>query len=211
MYKRQLTTIGANAFSAENNDDKGKLTTLSLPSNVTTIGNKAFQNHSLTSLTLGSKVQSIGDYAFYGSEISNTITLPTTLTAIGELAFGGNQYTTLTIPANVTSIKSGAFFNNDKLTTLTIRPQSITFEAPIITNDQPLEIRLTKKLYCDMSKDTDADTKRSNVFTEGKDAIAIGGGKRTYKSVDGATAFGTWGSNTTSENKHAQNFATLCP
>ena len=59
-----------------------------IPSGVTSIGIKAFEN--VTSLT--------------------SITLPSSLISIDDEAFFGSQFTSLTIPDNVTSIGVGAFY-----------------------------------------------------------------------------------------------------
>ena len=91
--------------------DCSGLTSLTLPSSVTSIGNYAFTGCSgLTSLTLPSGVTSIGDYAFQDCRGLTSLTIPSGVTSIGGLAFYGcSGLTSLTIPSGVTSIGNYAF------------------------------------------------------------------------------------------------------
>ena len=103
------------------------LTSLTLPSSVTSIGNDAFTGCSgLTSMTLPSGVTSIGDYAFYGCSGLTSLTLPSSVTSIGDWAFGYcSELTSLTLPSGVTSIGNYVFFGCSGLTSLTL-PSSVT-------------------------------------------------------------------------------------
>ena len=103
------------------------LTSLTLPSSVTSIGNDAFTGCSgLTSMTLPSGVTSIGDYAFYGCSGLTSLTLPSSVTSIGDWAFGYcSGLTSLTLPSGVTSIGNYVFFGCSGLTSLTL-PSSVT-------------------------------------------------------------------------------------
>ena len=103
------------------------LTSLTIPSGVTSIGNEAFSGCSgLTSLTIPSSVTSIGGWAFSGCSGLTSLTIPSSVTSIGESAFWGcSGLTSLTIPSSVTSIGWGAFAECGGLTSLTI-PSSVT-------------------------------------------------------------------------------------
>ena len=70
-----------------------KLTSITMPSQITTIGEQAFyQCTSLTKITIPSKVTTIGKQAFYGCKKLKTITIKTkklTSKKIGDKAFKG--------------------------------------------------------------------------------------------------------------------------
>ena len=103
------------------------LTSLTLPSRVTSIGDQTFYGCSgLTSLTIPSGVTSIGIGAFYGCSGLTSLTLPSSVTSIGWSAFSGcSGLTSLTLPSSVTSIGGGAFEGCSGLTSLII-PSSVT-------------------------------------------------------------------------------------
>ena len=64
----------------------------------------------MTSLSLPSGVTSIGGDAFAGCSGLTSLTLPSSVTSIGGSAFRGcSRLTSLTIPSSVTSIDDGAF------------------------------------------------------------------------------------------------------
>ena len=103
------------------------LTSLTLPSGVTSIGEGTFYGCSgLTSLTIPSGVTSIGDWAFSGCSGLTSLTIPSGVTSIGEDTFAGcSGLTSLTIPSSVTSIGGRAFYGCSRLTSLTL-PSGVT-------------------------------------------------------------------------------------
>ena len=117
-----VTSIGSYAFYGCSG-----LASLTLPSSVTSIGWYAFEDCSgLTSFTLPSSVTSIGYRAFYGCSGLTSLTIPSSVTLIGESAFAGcSGLTSLTILPGVTSIGESVFEGCSGLTSLTL-PSSVT-------------------------------------------------------------------------------------
>ena len=101
-----VTSIGRAAF-----ESCSGLKSLTIPSGVTSIGNYVFDGCSgLTSLIIPSGVTSIGGWTFRGCSGLTSLTIPSSVTSIGEWAFSGcSGFTSLTIPSSVTEIGGGAF------------------------------------------------------------------------------------------------------
>ena len=103
------------------------LTSLTIPSSVTEIGESAFSGCSgLTSLTIPSSVTSIGWSAFSGCSGLTSLTIPSSVTSIGYYAFSGcSGLTSLTIPSSVTSIDDNAFSGCSGLTSIYVYPEKV--------------------------------------------------------------------------------------
>ena len=80
--------------------DNTAITSVAIPSSVTSIGISAFYGCSkLTSITIPNSVISIGSSAFYGCSGLTSITIPNSVTSIGSSAFSGcSGLTSITIP-----------------------------------------------------------------------------------------------------------------
>ena len=71
-------------------EDCRGLTSIKIPSSVTSIGNYVFSGcSSLTSIDIPSSVTSIGNDAFSGCSSLTSIKIPSSVTSIGECAFKG--------------------------------------------------------------------------------------------------------------------------
>lgn len=134
-----VTSIGASAFQ-----NCTSLTSITISSTVTSIGDNAFWGSGLTSITIPSSVTSIGElvfnicydlssvvingpittlprYTFNGCSGLKTVVLPSTLTTIGDSAFGYcTSLVSLTIPNSVTSIGSFCFYMDTSLSSITL-------------------------------------------------------------------------------------------
>ena len=88
-----------------------KISKLTIPNSVITIGERAFSDNNLTTITIPNSVITIGKRAFFDNNLT-TITIPNSVITIGEYAFFDNNLTTITIPNSVTTIGEGAFSNN---------------------------------------------------------------------------------------------------
>ena len=153
-YYTSDDVIGAHAFSGCRS-----LTSLTLPSGVTSIGESAFTGCSgLTSLTLPSGVTSIGEYAFSGCSGLTSLTLPSGVTSIGDYAFSGcRSLTSLTLPSSVTSIGDSAFEGCSGLTSI-----YVSWESPLPINASIFEYANTKKCILYVPKGTYDDYWLSN-------------------------------------------------
>ena len=114
--------IGGSAFS-----NCYSLTSITLPSGMTSIGGNAFFNcRSLTSITLPSGVTSIGDSAFFDCYSLTSIMLPNSATSIFDHAFDNcSSLTSITLPSDVTSISNYAFYSCYSLASIML-PSGVT-------------------------------------------------------------------------------------
>ncbi len=148
------TVIADSAFS-----DCSGLTSVTIPSSVTSIGGRAFYEcSSLTSVTIPSSVTSIGDCAFNGTKLLNDhldglviidnclieykgtcpgeVVIPNGVRLIADSAFFDcSGLTSVTIPSSVTSIGDDAFRGCKNLTDLTFAGN-----APICADDAFLNV-----------------------------------------------------------------------
>lgn len=101
-----------------------KLTSVSLPNTIKSIGSYAFANNSLTSITLPTSLETIGDGAFCYNDIKH-VSFPNGLKTIGANAFSFNMNLyDLWIPSSVESIGEMAFFLCLRLGTIICKMQT---------------------------------------------------------------------------------------
>lgn len=89
-----------------------KLTSITIPSTVKSIGNGAFGRNLLTTLIIPEGVTSVGEDAFAYNQITS-LTLPASLKTLGHSAFTNNEISSLTIPDGVVSMGIATFANNN--------------------------------------------------------------------------------------------------
>ena len=117
-----LITIGEKAFS-----NCPGLTSITIPSNVTTVDDSAFYKCTgLEQIEFSNGVTQIGSYAFASCTGLTSVTIPESVTSIGGHTFDGCKgLTSVNIPERVTSIAEYMFYDCDGLTSVTI-PEGVT-------------------------------------------------------------------------------------
>lgn len=120
----KLVNIGGWTFKEDN------LTSISIPSSTTTIGEQAFINNQLASLTVPSTVTSVGNQAFAYNPLVDGVTWNAAITSAGSDryngAFRGSTIGPITFGTNVTRIPNRLFcFANATFSSYTI-PDHIT-------------------------------------------------------------------------------------
>lgn len=120
-----ITVIAAETFSGCTS-----LESVTLGSNITEIGEKAFYGTKLTSIRIPASVETIGVDAFNSCSELTTVTFdtgtaanPGKLNEIGNGAFYGTKLASVRIPSTVTTIGDDAFSNCAYLTSLTFAPE----------------------------------------------------------------------------------------
>lgn len=88
-----------------------KLNTVIMPSYLTTTGRGTFMDSPLSSITLPKNLTSIGNNAFNGCSGLRDISIPSGVTSIGKGAFKGCGLKEFTLPKQVTEITDEMFFN----------------------------------------------------------------------------------------------------
>ncbi len=103
VLPKSLEKIGDGAFY----DLKG-LADISIPENVTSIGNEAFYNTGLTSIDLPANLKTIGRYAFSGTKLK-TVVLPSQVETIGDHAFSIESLESVHIPKSLKSVANYSY------------------------------------------------------------------------------------------------------
>ena len=117
-----VTSIGNHAFYGCNG-----LTSVEFPSNLSSIGDWAFASCSgLTSVDLPSSITKMGEYVFYNCKNLSSVKLPSEITAISKSALEGCiSLKNIELPAGITSIAENAFSQCRNLQNINL-PSGIT-------------------------------------------------------------------------------------
>lgn len=135
-FPSTLKTIGDYAFA------ETAVKSVVLPNGVSTLGNYAFNKcASLATVSLGNSLTAIGDYAFSDCKKLESVTFGSALETIGERAFASAKISSLVLSATVRTIGDWAFYNNP-LTAITFNDglQSIGSRAFYGVSVQTLNI-----------------------------------------------------------------------
>jgi hypothetical protein len=112
-----VTSVGNHAF-----DSCTSLTSITISDSVSSLGSWAFFScSSLSNATIGNSVSSIGDYTFHACTSLTSITIPDSVSSLGSAAFGNcTSLMSVTLGKSVTSIADSTFSSCTSLTALTV-------------------------------------------------------------------------------------------
>lgn len=209
VYEGYVTGLGELALSY------AKMTIITIPASVTSIGSGAFQSSKLTSVTFAgtTALKTIGARAFYSCSELTTFTVPATVESIGARAFSDcSKLETFAFDGTpiVTTIGDAAFSDCTKLTSFTI-PESVTtlgqtvfWYAGLTSLNIPAGVTsIGQALYCaspvtsltiDAANPKYADFGCNGVFEKATNKLIAGGAATTIP--DGIVAIGEeafWG------------------
>lgn len=124
-FGHNLTEIPSNAFA------ETPLVSITIPSEVTTIGQSAFQNcQNLVSVNLPDGLTTIGDRAFRLCKALTSLTIPSTVTSIGTsiIVESNLNYTNIHYPSSLLKqiIENGSFMGTDWVGTTFDIPSDVT-------------------------------------------------------------------------------------
>ena len=152
-----------------------KLTKLTLPSSVKSIGSYAFYKTALTSITLPEGLEEIGDSAFAYTPLSGDLILPKSLDNIGEYAFSSTNISSVDLNEGMI-LKGGAFRNCDSLEKVII-PRNIDFYLTSTSNAARQNCGFAQ---CDSLE---------KVIIQGAGTVAIGQSHNSHKNAIGERLF----------------------
>ena len=174
-----MEEIGKNAFR------RTAITSLNLPSSLTTLNDYAFSsNNNLSEIKFSNGLKTIGRFAFAYAGGLKTIQLPESLEEIGENAFymGGKLEGTIVIPSNVKTIGDETFEGNRKIEKLIFRNSNTPANSRMVINDytmdvgetyKPLEGVKISKIEVDAGKESYVNIAKDGTITALKEGSSI--------------------------------------
>lgn len=121
-----ITNIGISAFRFCN-----KLTNITFPSSLASMGSNVFSSTGLTSADLSNctNLISISSYAFSSCSSLASVTFPPNITSISNYAFSSSGLESLTLPSTVTSVGASAFRDCRQLTEVNYNIPTLNFSS----------------------------------------------------------------------------------
>lgn len=162
--------------------DKG-LTSVTLPSTLTSIQSHAFEGNSLTSITLPSSLESIEGLAFAENLIED-IVIPDSVTNMDSYAFYRNRADSITIGTGLTQLEGGVFsearYISGDITSVTIPANITTISANVFYNLPLTSITFDDAGIAIYDTGTYSDHRTLGTYGEGLAALYAINGSGTY-------------------------------
>ena len=137
----KVTKIGNNAFK-----NMPSLSSIVLPSGVTSIGTSAFESTGIRNIVIPNGVTSIPDSCFsYASKLTS-VTFGDKVTSIGTSAFASTGISSIVIPNGVTSMPDSCFSYATKLTSVTLGDKVTSIGGSAFYNTALTDIKLPDTL-----------------------------------------------------------------
>ena len=132
-----ITSIGAYAFY---NYNDCQITSITLPTGLEKIGERAFMRTCISSIAIPNTVIEIGSMAFRECENLSTVILPNSVTTLGSSCFSGcDNLVSVSLSNSITSISASAFKDCESLKNITIPEGIITIEEKAFYGCRALE------------------------------------------------------------------------
>ena len=124
------------------------LSEINLPDTINSVGKFSMSNSKITKLSVPASLKTIGTYAFHNLVELQTVNIPEGVETIRYYAFDNcKKLETITIPSTVTNIENGAFASCNSLTQINLKTNNFIYkEGMLLSKDGNRTIFVSKKL-----------------------------------------------------------------
>lgn len=151
-----FTTIDDNAVKSTN---PITLDSVTLNGDITTLGDNAFRGNTITTFTMGTNVTTIGEYALAFTTNGNVV-IPEDITILGSNVFNGASIDTITLNTTIEEIDAGALVTTscDDLYIKAETPPTMASNSIKLSDGAVIHVPYkTAKLYAPVIEAADAD------------------------------------------------------
>ena len=124
------------------------LSEINLPDTINSVGKFSMSNSKITKLSVPASLKTIGTYAFHNLVELQTVNIPEGVETIRYYAFENcKKLETITIPSTVTNIENGAFASCNSLIQINLKTNNFIYkEGMLLSKDGNRTIFVSKKL-----------------------------------------------------------------